>query len=205
MFKNENGRIRFVAKMPSRVPIEERRRIVRLSIERVPQREICRRTRRSRTSVNRIIQAYRDEYGRIADAQRSGRPRLTTLEEDQQIVAAAVVDPFLNAREIRDALDLSCCSETIRSRLREAGLMNCVAAQKPHLTTKQREERLNFARAFEQWTAEEWREVIFTDESTFSTRWDQQQRLWRPLNSRYDLSSLQLREVAGKVCIASQC
>ncbi|KAH7932389.1 hypothetical protein HPB52_024659 [Rhipicephalus sanguineus] len=88
-------------------------------------------------------------------------------------------------QEIRDALDHTCCCETIRSRMREAGLMNSVAAQKPHLTTKQRGERLNFARAFEHWTAEEWREVIFTDESTFSTRWDQQQRVWRPLNSRY--------------------
>lgn len=68
--------------------------------------------------------------------------------------------------------------------------MNSVAAQKPHLTTKQREERLNLARAFEHWTAEEWREVIFTDQSTFSTRSDQKQRVWRPLNSRYDLSSL---------------
>ncbi|KAH7969060.1 hypothetical protein HPB52_014177 [Rhipicephalus sanguineus] len=171
--------------MPSRVPIEERWRIVRLCIEGVPQREICRRTSRSRTSVGRIIRAYRDEDGRIADAQRSGRPRLTTLEEDERIVAAAVVDPFLNARDIRDALDLTCSCETIRSRMREAGLMNCVTAQKPHLTTKQMEERLNFARAFEHWTAEEWREVIFTDESAFSTRWDQQQRVWRPLNSRY--------------------
>lgn len=53
--------------------------------------------------------AYRDEDGRIADAQRSGRPRLTTLEEDERIVH----DPFLNAREIRDALDLSCSCETI--------------------------------------------------------------------------------------------
>lgn len=183
--------------MPPRVPIEERRLIVRLHHEGVPQREICRRTGRSRTSVSRILTAYRDEDGRICDAQRSGRPRVTTLAEDEWIVAAAVVDPFLNSREIRDVLDLSCCCDTIRSRLREAGLVNCIAAQKPHLSTKQREERLNFARAFEQWSAEEWREVIFTDESTFCTRWDQQQRVWRPLNSRYELAPLRLTGIAG--------
>lgn len=190
--------------MPPRVPIEDRRRIVKLSMQGFSQREICCLLGRSRTSVSRIIQAYRDEEGRMGDAQRSGRPRLTTLEEDQWILAAVVVDPFLNAREIRDTLDLSCSVETVTVRLREAGFMNCVAAQKPHLTTRQKEERLNFARAFEQWTAEEWREVIFTDESTFSTRWDQQQRVWRPLNSRYDSSSLQLMELAGKVRLTRQ-
>lgn len=93
--------------------------------------------------MSRIIRAYRDEDGRIADAQRSGQKRLTTLEEDELIVVA-VVDPFLNTREIRDALDLSYCCDAIRSTLRKAGLMHCVAAQKPHLTTNQREERLNF-------------------------------------------------------------
>lgn len=47
--------------------------------------------------MSRILTAYRDEDGRICDAQRSGRPRVTTLAEDEWIVAAAVVDPFLNS------------------------------------------------------------------------------------------------------------
>lgn len=171
--------------MPSRVPPAERRNIIRLSIQGVSQREISNRTGRSLGAVNRIIQAYRDEDGRIEDAHRSGRPRSSSEEVDQLIVAAAVVDPFQNAREIKHALQIDLSESSIRRRLQEAGLGSCISAQKPYLTDRQKLQRLNFARAHEQWSVTDWGEVVFTDESTFSSRWDQQRRVWRPYNCRY--------------------
>lgn len=66
------------------------------------------------------------------------------------IVAAAVADPFLNAREIREELGLDISCDTIRRRLKEAGLESRVAAQKPHVTERQRQQRLDFAREFQQ-------------------------------------------------------
>lgn len=137
------------------------------------------------TAVNKIIQAYRDEDGRLTDAPRSGRQRCTSDELDRLIVAAAFEDPFQSAREFRDVLNLNVSLSTIRNRLKDAGLNGCVAAQKPYLTAKQKEQRLAFARAHEQWTVDDWQEVVFTDELTFSTRWDQQRRVWRPANCRY--------------------
>lgn len=169
---------------------------MRLFMEGTTQREICRLTGRSRTCVSRIIQAYRDDQGRLVDAERSGRPKVTSEEQELLIVAAAVADPFLSAKEIRQELSLNVSCETIRRRLKEAGLGSCVAAQKPHLTDRQRLERLEFARAVEQWTTDEWKEVIFTDESTFSTRWDQQRRVWRPMSCRYEV---EVGNVAGNV------
>ncbi|KAG0419498.1 hypothetical protein HPB47_004059 [Ixodes persulcatus] len=65
------------------------------------------------------------------------RPRKTDKEEERLIVAAAVADPFSGAQEIRDELQLTISCHTIRRCLKEAGLHNCVAAQKPHLTDKQ--------------------------------------------------------------------
>lgn len=169
--------------MAPRVPVEDRKLITRLFLEGLPQRVICQRTGRSKTAVSRIIRAFRDE-GRVADAQRSGRPRVTQNVEDELIVAAVVTDPFLNAREIRDELSLEVSTPTIRRRLKEAGLSNCVAAKKPFLTGRQCQQRLQFAQEHQDWSQEEWGTVIFSDESTFCTRWDQQQRVWRPLNSR---------------------
>lgn len=133
-------------KMTPRVPVEERRQIIRYFLEGVPQREICRLTKRSRDAVSRAIQAYRDE-GRLGDAQRSGRSRSTTEEEDLKIIAAVVEDPFQSAKEIREALQLNVSAKTVQRRLHEAGVRSCVAAQKPHLTEKQRLARLEFARA----------------------------------------------------------
>lgn len=56
--------------MPARVPMEVRRDIVHLSLQGVLQQTICSITGRSMTAVNRIIQAYRDEDGRLLDAVR---------------------------------------------------------------------------------------------------------------------------------------
>ncbi|KAG0412397.1 hypothetical protein HPB47_010472, partial [Ixodes persulcatus] len=59
----------------------------------------------------------------IVDAHRSGRPRRTEEEEeDRLIVAAAVADLFMSAREIWDKLDLSLSCYTIRPGLKQADL-----------------------------------------------------------------------------------
>lgn len=170
--------------MPPYVPLEQRQRIVELSLQGWSQREICRLMNRSRAAVSRIIRTYLDHGGSLADRERSGRPRATDTQTDSLIVACVVVDPFIDAKEIRRELQLDVSLSTIRRRLREAGLWGCVAAQKPQLTERQRQLRLEFARSVEGCTVEEWGEVIFTDESTFSSRWDQQRHVWRPMNCR---------------------
>lgn len=169
--------------MAPRVPIEDRRYIARLFVEGVPQREIARRTGRSKTAITRIIRAFRED-GTLADAKRSGRPRVTTHEADILIVAAAVVDPFLSAKEIRDELSLNISTRTVSRRLKEAGIYNFAAAQNPFVSERQRQQRLDFALNHQHGKEEEWKNVVFSDESTFCTRWDQQRRVWRPLNSR---------------------
>ncbi|KAH9381487.1 hypothetical protein HPB48_005538 [Haemaphysalis longicornis] len=170
--------------MAPRVPVEDRKLITRLFLEGLPQRVICQRTGRLKTAVRRIIRAFRDE-GRIAGAQRPGRPKITQHVEDELIVAAVVADPFLNASEIRDELPLEVSTSAIRRRFKEAGLSNCVAAKKPFLTGRQCQQRLQFAQEHQHWSQEEWGTVVFSDESTFCTRCrDQQWRVCRPLNSR---------------------
>lgn len=120
----------------------------------------------------------------ISDRDSAGRSRCTDDEVDRLIIAAVVADPHITAKGIKDALHLNASLWTIHWRLAEAGLANCVAAQKLHITDRQRSMRLQFARSVQTWGSEEWREVVFSDESTFSSRWDQERRVWRPMYSR---------------------
>lgn len=162
----------------ARVPDDERRSIVDLSLKGYSQRYIGALVNRPLKTVNRIIQAYKYE-GRIQDAPRAPRPKATTDDEDALIVAAAVRNPFLPAPAIREDLDLDVSDTTVRRRLRTAGLRSRVAAQKPLLTAANKDARRQFAELHEAWTSEEWGRVIFSDESTFSTRQDQRLRVWR--------------------------
>lgn len=45
-------------------------------------------------------------------------------------------------------------------------VFRAVAAQTPHLTDRQCQARLDITRAIEQWSLQDWGEVLFTDEST---------------------------------------
>lgn len=171
--------------MGPRVPLEDRKLIVSLSDEGISQREICRRTGRSMSAVNRIIQAYKYDNGRLVDADRPGRPRSTDDTKDTLIAAAVVADPSLSARDVQKSLSLKVSCVTIRRRLRDAGFCNHVAVPRPHLTDRERQQRLDFARDVEHWTPDEWREVVFTGQSSFCARWDQQRRAWGPVNTRY--------------------
>ncbi|KAH7984306.1 hypothetical protein HPB52_019152 [Rhipicephalus sanguineus] len=187
--------------MSPRVPADERRRIVELSIQGFSQRVICRLLQRSRNAVSRAIQAYRQIWG-ISDRDRAGRSRCTDDEVDRLIIAAVVADPHISAKGIKDALHLNASVWTIRRRLAEAGLANCVAAQKPHITDRQRSMRLQFARSVQTWGSEEWGEVVFSDESTFSSRWDQERRVWRPMNSRYSPQYTQSVFASGRCSVS---
>ena len=56
---------------------------------------------------------------------------------------------------------------TVRKRLREAGLRGCVAAKKPLLFAVNCKRRLSFACAHKIWTVDDWKTVLFSDESSF--------------------------------------
>lgn len=171
--------------MPSRVPIHERWRIVALCRAGMPQREVARMTGRTRTAVARIFTAFRDDNGRIHDAPHDVRPRSTTDEEDRWIVAAAVDQPFITARDIRGELGLNVSDQLVRRRLAEAGIRSYAACKKPILTPRQKDIRLRFAMEKTSWTIQDWKTVVFSDESSFSTHWHQGKQVWRPRGARY--------------------
>ncbi|KAH6946559.1 hypothetical protein HPB50_013974 [Hyalomma asiaticum] len=107
-----------------------------------------------------------------------------TVRRTLLIVQAAKEAPFTTARQIKDSLNLSGSMSTIRRRLHEKGLRSRLPAQKPGHSEANKLARLGYAQEHAAWTVDDWRCVIFTDESTFSTRWDQRQRIWRTDNAR---------------------
>lgn len=145
-------------------------------------RDIARLTKRPIKTVNRIIQAHRTDR-RIKDAPRKPRSRVTSLEEDLNIVAVAAVKPGASVREIRRMVGVQASKTTIKRRLHEAGLKSRITAQKPLLRVANKEKRLQFARQHLSWTTQNWAKVVFSDECTFTTCWDQKARVWRPANS----------------------
>lgn len=124
----------------------------------------------SKGTVSKTLRRNR-ETGRNADRKRSGRLRKTSKRHDNQIITISNANRFETAPKIRAKINARLSSpisvSTVQRRLREAGLFGRVAAKKPLLRPQNKEKRLEFAMQHEDWTIDQWKSVLWSDESKF--------------------------------------
>ncbi|KAL1467637.1 hypothetical protein MTO96_042029 [Rhipicephalus appendiculatus] len=123
----------------------------------------------SRSSVNRIVKAFSTE-ARLTNLPRGHRPKVTTDSDDERIAEVARRNPKLTAKEIRNDLRLVARAQVVRERLHMSGLRSRIAATKPFVSSENKIKRLLFAQEHRSWTVGEWQNVIFSDESTFTSK-----------------------------------
>ena len=130
--------------------------------------EITRQLGVNRKTVDRWLKRD-EEIGSIKDLPRSGRPRITSPNQDRDISLMASRDPFTNATKIRETLAIPVSNSTIRERLKEADLKCRTPATKDVLRPEHKQARMNFATEHVEKDLDFWGRVIFTDEKTFSS------------------------------------
>ncbi|XP_070290374.1 uncharacterized protein [Salvelinus sp. IW2-2015] len=113
-------------------------------------------------TVRRLRQRYR-ETGRGADRPRSSRPRVTTPAQDRYIRTSHLQDRYrmatTTARVTPGTHNPSISAQTVRNRLREAGLRACRLVVRQVLTRHHRQQRHRHRR----WTRHDWQKELFTD------------------------------------------
>lgn len=152
------------------ISTEMRSAIVVLHNEGKSERAIACQLKLSKTCVHQTIHRYR-ETGSHQDRPRSGRPRATTSSEDTFIVVTSKRNRRFTAPEIRAAVNQSRSEpvslNTVKRRLRDANLFGRVAIRKPLLRPQNKKKRMEWALAHRDWTEEDFRKVLWTDESKF--------------------------------------
>uniref|UniRef100_A0AAY5LA27 Transposase Tc1-like domain-containing protein n=1 Tax=Esox lucius TaxID=8010 RepID=A0AAY5LA27_ESOLU len=92
----------------------------------------------------------------------------------------------------------SICDATTRTTLRRMGNNSRRPHRVPLISTTNREKRLQFAQAHQNWTVEDWENVAWSDESRFLLRHsDGRVRIWRKKNENMDPSCLVTTVQAG--------
>ncbi|GFT38154.1 transposable element Tcb2 transposase [Trichonephila clavipes] len=119
----------------------------------------------------------------------SGRPRLISRREDHHIVRNARVQPTASSAAIQaqvaPSLRAPASSRFIRRHVAEGHLGSRCPSRVLPLTPTHRRLRLEWCRARGNWTAAEWNQVVFSDESRFSLSNDDNRiRVWRPHGER---------------------
>ena len=120
------------------------------------------------STVRRLRQRYR-ETGRTADRPCSGRPSITTPAQDQYIRTSHLRDRYrmatTTARVTPGTHNPSISAQTLRNRVREAGLSACRPVVRQVLTKHHRQQHCLWAQTHRRWTRQDWQKVLFIDKS----------------------------------------
>jgi transposase len=109
----------------------------------------------------------------LEDRPRSGRPKKTSPREDRSIKFQSLKNRKLTAKAMalkrlpnltKNRLSIS----TVKNRLQAAGLNGRVARKKPLLSAKNKKARFQWAKEHSDWQEEDWKRVIFSDETPFT-------------------------------------
>ena len=67
--------------------------------------------------------------------------------------------------------------QTVRRGLKQVGMKSVVKTNRPFLSKRHRKERMDFAIAHKDWTVEDWKRVIWSDETKIN-RFGSDGRKW---------------------------
>uniref|UniRef100_A0A7I5ECG5 Paired domain-containing protein n=1 Tax=Haemonchus contortus TaxID=6289 RepID=A0A7I5ECG5_HAECO len=144
----------------------------------------------SRSTITKAIGRIKARGGPTKRAS-TGRPRITTPADDRKIVRASRQDPRRTSSDIMTEISTTVTplpsQSTISRRLRDVGLHARRPEKKPLVSPKNRRARLGWACRHLHWTLDQWREVIWSDESKFVLfGTDGISFVRRPVNKRFD-------------------
>ena len=120
--------------------------------------------------MERIRKCYQ-ETGDVHDRPRSSRPGKKTARDNSLLVRLSKARPMSTASQLQEEWTPATpvLSRTVRRILAHNCHHGCIAAQKPVLNKRQLWNCVAFAKAhrlMEGWTAQKWRKIYFSDESS---------------------------------------
>jgi transposase len=137
---------------------------------------ISKRLKVSPRVIDHWIKIYK-ETGDVQEKRKSGRKKITGLKEDVIIKSFSINNPEASSQQISEAMEsvgIRASSTTIRRRLKSMGMKYCHPISKPLMLKRHRLSRVHFAK---QNGDQDWKKVIFTDESTFQL-FPNSRKLW---------------------------
>ena len=138
----------------------------------ISRREIARRMNCSTSTITRLVNRHR-QTGSLNDRPRPGRQRVTTAQQDRYVRLQHLRDRFRTAvqtaREKIGVHGQRIGANTVRRRLRNAGLHARRPFRGNMLTQIRRRNRLLWTQQRQRWSQRQWT-AVFTDESRFHLR-----------------------------------
>lgn len=133
-------------------------------------REIALATRKSKDSVKKIYKRVVKKNS-FKDKPRSGRPRKLS-DRDRRVLVnimrkSEVKTPERARKEASVHHNIDASESTVRRAFKESGFVARVKRKKPLMTANHKKKRLAWAKNHNTWTIDQWKNVIWSDETGF--------------------------------------
>lgn len=142
-------------------------------------RDIAHELRCDEHAVSRWVNRWNETHS-LQDADRSGRPRSTTDDTDQDIMLYSNEHHHAAPSDIRRELDLYVSARTVRRSLSEIDLHTYVQQYESEFLTLHRKRRIAFAEGYSRWDEDEWSHVLWSDHTLFTLGYQPRQYVVRP-------------------------
>ena len=135
------------------------------------QRGIAKCVGVSQPTVHRLIKKFQIEKDLTPNRKGNcGRKKKTTPRTDAYLLRESKLNPRKTSFQLQQDLasaGVIVDSSTVRRRLLAVGRKARRPIKKQLLTTKMKKKRFIWAKKYKDWTREQWRQVLFSDESHF--------------------------------------
>jgi transposase len=116
-------------------------------------------------TVSRLRSKYRPHHSKSL----GGRPsKLSSanIRHAQRLISSGKADTAVDvAKVLANVTNQSVSAQTVRRSLKVAGMKAVVKKKRPFLSKKHRKERMDFALTHQDWTVEDWKKVVWSDET----------------------------------------
>ncbi len=153
-------------------------------------RDIAQELRCDEHAVTRWVHRWQETRS-LEDSERSGRPRCTTDDTDQDIGLYSNSHHKALPRDIRRELELPVSARTVRRRLCEIDLHTFVQRREHAFTAEDLRRRISFAEGYSSWGDAEWSRVLWSDHTLFTLDYQSREYVVRPPGHACDAEYLE--------------
>lgn len=144
-----------------KISLELENKIVNL----IENGQSCRKIAKSLNVAPSTVVIVRKRRNLMSSSATNGRPRLLTDADARHIERLMRKNDTKTPKLAAKAINKNVSEWTIRRALRKIGLVSAVKQKKPALSSKNVKSRLQFCKDYGNWTVDDWKRVIWSDET----------------------------------------
>ena len=150
--------------------------------------------RSTQASIGTVAKIRKNNLNSVKILKRGRKKALSTCQKRYLVrkITSGQIDTASEAqRDLARNQGVSVSAQTVRNALKQQGLKAVVKRKKPLLTARHKKQRLEFARKYQHWTIDDWKRVVWSDETKINRMGsDERKWCWKTPGS-----SLQEREI----------